>query len=137
MNADGFLTFTALSVIVESTRTFRPTTAPAGPQKVYDRQLLQFHDAYDPPFIVDTTGKVWKIVDAEHRGGSAKKLYVAVLGRMCTWSATRFFDPEMLVQAILLEEYEEGRFRRSETSWFMFNRVTCKFEGWTNRQFAL
>ncbi|KAI0759095.1 hypothetical protein C8Q74DRAFT_1372960 [Fomes fomentarius] len=142
MDDHGFLTFTALSASVECTGLCQPqhstTTSSA---RGYDDQLLQFHTAHVPPFVVDNSGLVWKVVDQESatvRGAAVSPCYIVVLGRMYTVSHTRFFDPEMLVRAVLLVEYKEGRFCRPERgSWFTFNRMDFLFDGWKERDFTV
>ncbi|KAF7376343.1 HET-domain-containing protein [Mycena sanguinolenta] len=139
MDVHGLLTFKALSVPVRWTGVFQPQAERPRPQSTaYTDQLLQFHNSHVPPFIVDNDGKVWKIVDREQDGCKAPNTYAVVLGRMYTWSSSRFFDPQALTRAVLLEEYGEGKFCRPErASWFTFNSLTFRFESWEERMFTI
>lgn len=134
MDADGFLTLTLKCVPVTWTGVFEERRPVQSPKQSYDSQLLHFHDLHRPPFIVDNHGKVWKPSEAME----STKFYVAPLGRMYTQSTFRFLDPRVLAKAILLEEYQEGKFRRTERDcWFTFNTMTYRFEGWHNRVFII
>ncbi|KAK0219412.1 hypothetical protein EDD85DRAFT_865467 [Armillaria nabsnona] len=134
MDAHGFLTLMLKCAPVTWTGGFQGRRLVQSPKQSYDSQLLQFHDLHRPPFIVDNSGKVWRLSEAVE----SSKFYVALLGRMYTQSTFRFFDPRILAKAILLEEYQEGKFRRAEGGcWFTFNTMTYRFEGWQERVFTI
>ncbi|KAK0200403.1 hypothetical protein DFS33DRAFT_1456673 [Desarmillaria ectypa] len=133
-DAHGFLTLTMKCAPVKWTGGFQERHPAQSPKQSYDSQLLQFHDLHRPPFVVDNHGKVWRLSEAVER----TKFHVALLGRMYTQSTFRFFDPKVLAKAILLEEYQEGKFRRAEGGcWFTFNTMTYRFEGWQKRVFTI
>ncbi|KAL0056789.1 hypothetical protein AAF712_016600 [Marasmius tenuissimus] len=138
MDPHGCLTLTALSTPVQRMNVFQPRHS--SPQTTYENQLLQFHNTHVPPFIVDNHGEVWKVMDPEGdtKTSTKPKFFVVELGRMFTWSSSRFFDSRALTRAILLEEIEEGKFSRPERgSWFTFNQVTYGFEGWKEGVFNI
>lgn len=57
---------------------------------------------------------------------------------MFTEANTRFFDATALIRAVVLEEYAEGKFCRPEkSSWFTFNSLSFKFDGWEERVFVI
>ena len=137
MDSCGFLSFTALSVPVQWTGVFEPNATRS--QEAYDDQLLRFN-SHIPPFLVANNGKVWKVNDLNEASAltPSTNFFVVVLGRMYTSSNSRFFDPQALVRAVLLEEHEEGKFSRVDAdSWFTFNRLTFHFEGWDERTFTI
>lgn len=134
MDTHGFLTLTLKCVPVTWTGVYQERPPVQSLKQSYDNQLLHFHDLHRSPFSVDNHGKVWRLSEAVEN----TKFYVALLGRMFTQSAFRFLDPMALAKAILLEEYQEGRFRRAEGGcWFTFNTMTYRFEGWQKRVFTI
>lgn len=139
MDPQGFLSLTARSVPVQWTGLFQPQIHQ--PDQSYDNQLLQFHTLQGvPPFIVSNDGKIWTMTDSKpvHNGGPSPKFYAVVVGRMFTEANTRFFDATALIRAVVLEEYAEGKFCRPEkSSWFTFNSLSFKFDGWEERVFVI
>ncbi|THV03861.1 hypothetical protein K435DRAFT_239967 [Dendrothele bispora CBS 962.96] len=136
MDEHGFLTVVMKSASVKWTDQVyhEKLNTPSCSKQSYDTQLLQFHDLHCPPFITDQDGRSWEVLSSD----SPSSLYVALLGRMYTRSKARYFDPRALIKGIFLEKYEEGKFRRfTDHSYFVFNIMSYRFEGWEERVFTI